>query len=257
MTARERAQAAAAGAAAGFFGGLFGVGGGVVLVPLLAGLFGLTQHRAHGTSLAVIIVTAVAAAPVYALHGNVAWITALLVGAGSLLTAPQGARLATRLSSAALKRVFAVFLVLVAARLLWAPPHGTGAHVAQGVARVAFDLVLGGAVGLLAGFMGVGGGILAVPAFTLLLGMSQQLAQGTSLVVILGAACAGTTENVRRGNVATGLVPWLAIGAVAGGPLSSLWVQHLPQAALARAFALFLVANAVTSWLRAGRTRTT
>jgi hypothetical protein len=256
VTARERAQAGASGAAAGLFGGLFGVGGGIILVPLLSGLFGLTQHRAHGTSLAVIIATALAAAPVYALHGNVDWTTALLVAATSLIGAPLGARLAARLSSRALTRAFAVFLVLVAARLLLAPPHAASGHGLHGVARGALDLALGGAVGLLAGFMGVGGGILAVPAFTLLLGMPQQLAQGTSLVVILGAACAGTAENARRGNVAAGLVPWLAIGAVLGGPVASWWVQRLPQAALARAFALFLLANAVASWLRAGRPKT-
>ena len=255
MSARGRAQAAAAGAAAGFFGGLFGVGGGVILVPLLTGLFGLTQHRAHGTSLAVIILTALAAAPVYAARGNVDWLTALVVAAGTLATAPLGARLAARLSSAALTRAFAIFLVLVAARMLWAPPHGAGAQVAHGAAWIVLDLALGGAVGLLAGFMGVGGGVLAVPAFTLLLGMSQQLAQGTSLVVIFAAACAGTAEHARRGNVVAGLVPWLALGAVVAGPLASWWVQGLPQAALARGFAVFLVANAVHSWVRVGRAR--
>ena len=61
MTARDRVRGLLAGAAAGIAGGLFGVGGGIILVPLLTAFFGLGQHAAHGTSLAVIGATAVAA----------------------------------------------------------------------------------------------------------------------------------------------------------------------------------------------------
>ena len=95
MTGRERAVALLAGAAAGLAGGLFGVGGGIVLVPLLTGALRLTQHQAHGTSLAAIGATAVAALAVYGAHGQVAWGTAVLVGLASVATARLGARLAT------------------------------------------------------------------------------------------------------------------------------------------------------------------
>ena len=123
------------------------------------------------------------------------------------------------------------------------------------MSAVAIDITLGAAVGLLAGFMGVGGGLLAVPAFTLLLGMPQHLAQGTSLAVILVAAPAGAIEHARHGNVVGRLIPALALGAALGGPLSSLLVQHVPQALLVRIFCLFLLANALLTWLRAGSTR--
>jgi uncharacterized membrane protein YfcA len=101
--------------------------------------------------------------------------------------------------------------------------------------------------------MGVGGGILAVPALTLLFGMSQQLAQGTSLAVILAAAPAGAAEHARHGNVAWGLVPTLAIGAAVGGPISSWLAQGLPHLLLARTFAVFLLLNAISTWVRAER----
>jgi uncharacterized membrane protein YfcA len=254
MTFRDHAGAALAGAVAGLAGGLFGVGGGILLVPMLTGFFRLSQHQAHGTSLAAIGATALAALIVYAAHGNVAWWTALPVAFASIWTARYGARWTTLLSKRALARAFAVFLVLVAARMLWRIPAGSGPPLATGWPGLALDLALGAAVGLLAGFMGVGGGLIAVPAFTLLLGMSQQAAQGTSLAVILVAAPAGAFEHARHGHLVGRLLPGLVLGAVVGAPLASWFAQSLPHELLARAFALFLLANAAYSWIRSERT---
>src|SRR2546422_9647165 len=119
MTARDRVGGLLAGAVAGIAGGLFGVGGGLILVPLLAGAFRLTQHQAHATSLAVIGATALAALVVYGAHANVAWSIAAVVAVGSRLTAPLGARWAARGSARGRTRAFACFVVMVALRLLF------------------------------------------------------------------------------------------------------------------------------------------
>jgi len=253
MTSRERWSAVVAGLAAGAAGGLFGVGGGLVLVPVLTAFFHRTQHEAHGTSLAVISLTTAVSLVVYSLYGNVDWLTAALVALPTLVTARLGARLAGRFSPRSLARVFAVFLALVALRLLWKAPEALDYHVTGSVARLVFAGVLGLAVGLVSGFLGVGGGIIAVPAFVLLLGMPQHLAQGTSLAIIVVAAPAGTFEHHRQRNVIWKMVPILAAGSAVGGPLASLFAQHLHQTLLARAFAIFLLANAVRTWMRAGR----
>ena len=253
MTIRDHAGAALAGVVAGLAGGLFGVGGGVVLVPALTGGFGLTQHQAHGTSLAAIGAAALASLFVYGAHGNVAWSTAALVALTSVFTARYGARAAARISRRALTRAFALFMLGVAARLLWRIPPASGTPLVHGAAGVALDLLLGGAVGLLAGFMGVGGGIIAVPAFTLLLGMSQAAAQGTSLAVILVTAPAGAIEHARHGNLVARLIPALALGAAIGGPPAAWFAQSLPHDVLVRAFAVFLLANAAYGWVRSGR----
>ena len=196
-----------AGFVAGLAGGLFGVGGGILLVPLLTGMFGLTQHQAHGTSLAAIGATAIAGLVVYASGGHVAWLTGALMAVTSVVAARFGARLAARMSHA----------------------------------------------GLIAGFMGVGGGIIAVPALVLLFGMPQQTAQGTSLALILVTAPVGAIEHHRHGNVVPRLVPFLAAGALIGAPLASGLALRLPQGVLARAFAVFLLANAAHTWLRSSR----
>ncbi len=253
MNARDRSRALIAGVGAGIAGGLFGVGGGLVLVPVLTGAFGYTQHQAHATSLAAIGATAIASVLVYAFHHNVAWATGAMVALASIVTARYGARLARATSASGLARVFAVFLLLVAARLLWKAPEVGGGVELGGAARLALDLGLGAAVGLLAGYMGVGGGILAVPVFTLVLGMTQQMAQGTSLAVIDATAPAGALEHHRHGNVIWRHVPMLAIGAAVGGPIGSAAAQALPHAWLVRGFAAFLLVNAVLMWRRAGK----
>jgi uncharacterized membrane protein YfcA len=247
--ARDRLPALLCGFGAGLAGGLLGVGGGIVLIPMLTGRFRLGQHTAHGTSLAVIGATAVSSVVIYGARSSVEWSTAVWVALASALTVPLGVRAARKLSSVALMRTFAIFLVLVAARLLWKPSGAT--PIADH--REPVELAIGAGVGLLAGFMGVGGGILAVPAFTLLLGMTQRVAQGTSLAVILVTAPVGTIDNARHGQVAWPLVPMLAIGAALGGPIAS-WLAHLvPQVALARIFAAFLLVSAWRTWIRTRR----
>ena len=83
--------AALAGFGAGLAGGLFGVGGGIVMVPVLTAFFGLTQHQAHGTSLAAVAATALAGIVVYGLAGHVAWLPAALMAVSGALTARLGA----------------------------------------------------------------------------------------------------------------------------------------------------------------------
>ena len=140
---------------------------------------------------------------------------------------------------------------------IWAAvANGPGAVAGgpfSGLVGIAAALAVGAAVGLLAGFMGVGGGILAVPALTLLFGMPQQTAQGTSLALILGTAPFGAIEHARLGNVEKRLLPGLMFGALIGASLASYAAQRLPQAALARGFAIFLVANALRMMWAAGR----
>ncbi len=245
-----------AGFVTGLAGGLFGVGGGIVLVPMLTAFFALTQHQAHGTSLGAIGATAVAGLVVYGLNGNVAWLPAGVLALASLPAAKLGAKLAARTSRKRLMLAFAVFVVLVAARILWRAPAGSAEHALTGLTGLAAALGVGASVGLLSGFMGVGGGVIAVPALTLLFGMSQQMAQGTSLALILVTAPFGALEHHRQGHVATRLLPGLTLGALLGAPLASIAAQGLHQESLARGFAVFLLANAARMiWvaLRASR----
>ncbi|MEN8234776.1 MAG: sulfite exporter TauE/SafE family protein [Actinomycetota bacterium] len=96
-----------------------GLGGGVIFVPALVVLFSFDQHLAQGTSLAVIVPTAVVATIAHARTGNVQWRLATPIAAAGLVGAVLGAQVALRLDADVLRRAFGVFLVILAVRMAW------------------------------------------------------------------------------------------------------------------------------------------
>lgn len=107
------------GLVAGLLSGLLGVGGGVVMVPLLVGVVGFSQHSAHATSLAALIAIASVGAAKFALEGSVDFAVAGLLAAGALVGAPLGAGLMARAKESTLKILFGALMIVVGAQLLW------------------------------------------------------------------------------------------------------------------------------------------
>ncbi len=197
---RPRWVLAGVGLAAGFIAGLFGVGGGILIAPGLMLLGGLPQRLAHGTSLATSALLAVAGIAAYALSGSVDVPTALLIFAGSWLGVLVGVDLLNRIRMRTLQVAFVILLGVAAGRLLAGTPGGTGEITltpAIGFALAGVGLL----VGLLAGLLGIGGGVIVVPALVLLFEVADVTAKGTSLMVVLPTAVVGTLRNMRHGNV--------------------------------------------------------
>jgi uncharacterized membrane protein YfcA len=111
--------AAVLGVVGGVLSGLFGVGGGILFVPVLVLVLGLTQVHAEATSLLAILPTVIAGAWQQHRYGNVDWRAALLVGLGSIAGVEGGVQLAKALPEDVLRRLFAVFMLVVAANLVW------------------------------------------------------------------------------------------------------------------------------------------
>lgn len=203
------------GVTAGLLSGFFGIGGGVVMVPLLVWI-GFERHRAHATSLAGIVPIAIAGALTFGLAGEVDLTVGILIGAGGVVGGIVGASMMHRLSARALTIVFGVILLIAAIRLMFggSPMQGSGdlALIATGAIAVGIGLFSG----FQAGIAGVGGGVIIVPATVFFLGFDQHLAQGTSLVAIVATAVAGSIVNFRnrRVRVRDGLVIGIA-GVVA------------------------------------------
>lgn len=238
----RRGYALWVGAVCGALSGLLGVGGAVVMVPLLVSVLRLPQHQAQGTSLAATIFTALAALAGYAGSGHLDLRLALLLVAGSVFGAPAGARAAQKLSAAALRRAFGVLLLLVGVRLfLTQLPEGDWMPVA-GIAGGAALAVLGFAVGFASGFFGVGGGVVLVPALVLLSGTPQHLAQGVSLLFIVPTAVSGTLTHLRFGNVEKRSVLPLALSAATVAYGTAHLASALPGATLRLAFGVLLLA---------------
>jgi len=103
----------------GVLSGLLGVGGGIFLVPILTSYFAVDQHLAHGTSLAVVIPTAIMGATVYSFHGTMDIPLAAQLAVGGVIGAAIGARVMKKIPAAQLKRMFGVMLILVGIRMVF------------------------------------------------------------------------------------------------------------------------------------------
>ena len=106
------------GLVAGFFAALFGVGGGILIVPLLILVAAYAERKAMATSLAAIGLTAAAGSVVYALHGYLQPVDAALVGVPAMAGAVAGATLQQRVANRTLSLVFAALLVGIGIRLI-------------------------------------------------------------------------------------------------------------------------------------------
>ena len=107
------------GVVAGVFSGLLGIGGGTIVVPGLVYLFGMSLHKAQGTILAAFLPpVALLAVLKFSHSGNIDWKAAVFIALGIFLGSYFGAQLSLSLSETALKRVFGVFLIIVAIKLI-------------------------------------------------------------------------------------------------------------------------------------------
>ena len=109
------------GLVAGIFGGMFGIGGGVILIPALVYLFGLTQHQAQGTTLAILVPPiGLLAALRYYYSGNVKLGIAGLICLGFFIGGLIGANFAQGISDPLMKRLFGVFLFIISINMILA-----------------------------------------------------------------------------------------------------------------------------------------
>ncbi len=235
------------GLAAGLLGGLFGVGGGLIIVPGLL-IFGRMDRRlAHGTSLGSTLLISAASLATYLAHGNVDWSIAAILIAGSMAGALIGTQLLQIVPKAVLVYLF-VGVVLLTAIRLFTTNDVTGRHDLT-VGTALLFVLIGLLAGTLAGLLGIGGGVIMVPAMVVLLGLPPAVAKGTSVAVIVPTAIVGTFRNRTNRNAdlrTAGIVgAFGAITAVIGASIS----DRLSDQASNVMFAGLLVAVAVTQLL--------
>ncbi|QPL06432.1 MULTISPECIES: sulfite exporter TauE/SafE family protein [Actinomyces] len=228
------------GLAAGFLAGLFGVGGGLIIVPALMTVLDMDQRRAAATSLAAIVVTAAVGTISYAQRGEVSLAAFAIVSVGSLAGAPLGTRLLRRLPHRVLPWVFVGFtLIVIVSQQLRSPVREAALILdpLRAVGLVAVGLV----AGILAGLVGVGGGGVIVPGLQLAVGVGDLLARGTSLLIMIPTAAAGTWSNLRHGTVDLRVGLLVGAAAVVAAPLGTRAAAALSPAAGNVLFNVFLV----------------
>jgi uncharacterized membrane protein YfcA len=242
------------GGVGGLLSGAFGVGGGIVMVPLLIWLLRFDQRRAAATSLVAIVPGAVAGFLQYLVQGEVSVLAGLLIAAGGVAGSLIGTKLLRTLPLGWLRWLFIAFLVLVAIRLLFeVPVRGVDLEITLGVG-IAFVL-LGLVMGVASGLFGIGGGVLVVPVMVTAFGMGDLLAKGTSLLAMIPTAVTGSTANLRAGLVrlSDGLIAGLAATAASFGGVALAFL--LPPRPAIILFAVFVLISAAQLTYRAIRAR--
>ncbi len=213
---------------------VLGAGGSIFIVPVLIYLLHSPPSEATGTSLLIVGSAAIAAAFGHFRRGNIAGKVALLFGAASVVGAMGGSALHALVQPRTLTALFAVILFVAAARMVWGAPVDPKEAPE---ARPALLLPLGAGIGVLSGFLGVGGGFLIVPALSWGARLPVRQAIGTSLVVIAASSLAGAVGHALQGAMTVGLLATVGLGAVigalAGAPLSG----KLPEKPLRLGFA--------------------
>lgn len=243
------------GLVGGVLSGIFGIGGGIVLVPMLGLLLGLSQRDAQGVTLAVLLLPiGLPAVLAYRKRVVIPWRLVAALIAGFVAAVGPGARLATGMDGRMLRAIFSVMVVAVAVRM-WrqASERAKTAPKPNGPAPSAWNgLWIGAVGGFLAGLMGIGGGIVMIPLLVAVMRLDQREAQAVSLAVMLPpVGLPGVLAYASAG----GLLPWPVMALVAGGfAVGALGGARVAlgvrTTTLARAFALFLVAVAARlAWI--------
>lgn len=222
--------------------GVIGGGGSIITVPVLVYVLDVEPREAVAMSLAVVGVTSLVGAALHHRRGAVRVPAAVTFAGAGVVSSFLGARLTYAVSPEVLLLSFAALMLVVGVRMAVTP------GVPEGERRPArpWKVILAGlAVGLLTGFLGVGGGFLVVPALVLFAGLDMREAVGTSLLVISINAAAGLVGHLAHGGFHVALALLVAALAVAGTLLGTHVSHRASPVALRRAFSVFVVAVAV------------
>ena len=227
------------GLVAALLSGMFGVGGGILIVPGLMWLTSMEQKRAHGTSLAAVLPIALCGLVTYIANDHVNVGAVVTLTAGSLVGTVLGTAWLARAPKRLLSLVFSGVLTLSAARLVFELDTATQHALNHGSGAV---LVTTGVIaGVLAGLLGVGGGVIMVPVMMLVLGLSPVVAKGTSLAVIVPTAILGTWRNRRNFHVDMRAAGAVGLSGAGCAVVGAFIAERLPDRASNLLFASLLL----------------
>jgi len=258
------------GISSGFLGGMLGVGGGVVVVPILVLFFGLDTRQAVGTSLVMIVFTALSATLAYQAQRRIDWKIGIIGAFATVPGAAIGAYATKFFSSKSLAIIFGVTLFFVAAAMLRRSFRSATKQERQITIKTANDFLLRKGVwrrrivdatgkifeydanvfyglallflgGLASGFLGIGGGLIVVPILAAVVGLPMHLAVATSMLTMIFTSISGVSTHIMLGNVLIAYAVPLVIGIVLGAQVGARAARRLRSLFLEMVFAVALL----------------
>jgi len=257
------------GVFSGFFGGMLGVGGGVIVVPVLILVFNLDARLAVGTSLVMIIFTALSATAAYYRQKRIDWKIGIIAASTTVPGAAIGAYLTKFFTSSSLAIIFGITLFPIAGAMLKRSYRTASNRKSEDAvyAKNEFELARGswrrrivdakGKVfeynvrlpgltllflgGFASGFLGIGGGLVVVPILAAIVGLPMHLAIATSMLTMIFTSISGVSTHLMLGNVQVEYAIPLVLGILLGAQLGAGTARQLRSVTLERAFAVALL----------------
>lgn len=243
------------GVAVGILSAMFGIGGGVVMVPIIRIIFERAAVVSSATSLFAIVPTSIMGIIARKNDKSINYRVGLTLGIAGSITAPLGATMATRLPGEIAMVITACLIIYTAykqfkkAAAMKAVELGEKPAASakpkrkplEGKAALACGCAIGGLAGIASGFLGIGGGFIIVPLMVAYLGLDMKQATGTSLVAIGILAIPGVISHALYGNIDYLLGLLFILGSIPGAKIGAVFVQRFSNRRLTFLFGIVLV----------------
>lgn len=218
--------------------GLLGGGGSILTVPVLVYIVGLSPQAAVTASLLIVGVNSGMGAFLHQRLGTLNWRVALVFGGVGMMASYGSANLSHLLPATMLMILFALLMLIVGGYMIFSKPPSGEAHEMRGWPVI---IASGLGVGVLTGFLGVGGGFLIVPALVMLVGLPMRQAVGTSLVVIAMNSLAGLLGHLNNSHIDLMVVTFFAAAGIAGSLVGTRLTRVIKPEMLRTSFAVFVM----------------
>lgn len=240
------------GAIIGFVGALVGIGGGIVAIPMLAIVFDMPQQLAQGTGMVMIVANVLFAVYGYNKNNKIDFKGVSLALVVNVIVTYFASIVAQGIDPVLLRRSFAIMLFLLSLLYFWQTRPRKNIDLtkkkekpeAKKMGQFGF-FMLGVAAGLVGGFFGVGGSLVAVPILTIIYGYRQVVAQGIGLSLVLPGVSMALITYSFHGNADWSVGIPLAIGGVVMVKQGIQLAIRLPEVFLKRLFAVVLLLTVV------------
>lgn len=235
------------GAIIGFFSGILGIGGGLIIIPLLGLLLGFSQQLAQGTALIVVLPAVLVTLYKYNQYNRLNVKAVIYGGMASMAMTWFGAKIALGLDPVLLRKIYAGFVLLIALFYL----HGSTRPVKKTLKggdnnktinpNPMWFLAIGSLAGLIGGIFGVGGAVFTVPLFGILFAYTQTKAQGIALSMVVPSNIVALITYSAHGQSDWLIGISLALGSVIFVPYGVRLAHALPEPRLKLIFACMML----------------